>query len=92
MKLLSGIFEIGLLLLCGTSMTMFRFTIGARIFFTAVAIFFGIIVLMGHLHYSIDVLSAFFITYSIYHIAKFLFKEDKILFDKEVTSGLNASP
>jgi len=37
---------------------------------------FGTIVLMGHLHYSIDVLSAFFITYAIFHISIFLFKKD----------------
>jgi hypothetical protein len=45
----------------------------ARYFFLATSVFFGIIVLLGHLHYSIDVLSAFFITYSIYHIALWLF-------------------
>ena len=46
------------------------------------AIFFGIIVLLGHLHYSIDVLSAFFITYSIYHLALVLFKKDWHLFSE----------
>ena len=52
-----------------------------RILFTATAIFFGIIVLMGHLHYSIDVLSAFFITYTIYNISKWLFKNDLAMFE-----------
>lgn len=42
----------------------------------ATAVMFGIIVLLGHLHYSIDVFSAFFITYSIYRIAKVVFKSD----------------
>ena len=51
------------------------------VLFTAIAIFFGIVVLLGHLHYSIDVLAAFFITYTIYHIACWLFKKDKGLFD-----------
>ncbi len=51
-----------------------------RFFFILLAIVFGIVVLLGHLHYSIDVLSAFFITYSIYHIAEILFKEDRKLF------------
>lgn len=50
------------------------------VFFTATAIFFGVIVLMAHLHYSIDVLAAFFITYTIYHLAGFLFKKDQEMF------------
>ncbi len=45
------------------------------------AIFFGVVVLLGHLHYSIDVLSAFFITYSIYHLSLWMFKKDKLMFD-----------
>ncbi len=47
-----------------------------RTFCIATSIFFGIIVLMGHLHYSIDVASAFFITYTIYVISQKLFKKD----------------
>ncbi|MES2314990.1 MAG: phosphatase PAP2-related protein [Patescibacteria group bacterium] len=47
-----------------------------RTFCIATSIFFGIIVLLGHLHYSIDVASAFFITYTIYIIAKKIFKKD----------------
>lgn len=53
-----------------------------RLFFLAVAVFFAAIVLMAHLHYSIDVASAFFITYTIYHIAKYLFKEDERVFNE----------
>ena len=52
-----------------------------RILFCVTSVFFGIIVLMGHLHYSIDVLSAFFITYSIYNISKWLFKHDFAMFE-----------
>lgn len=51
-----------------------------RYLFILVSVTFGIIVLLGHLHYSIDVFSAFFITYTIFHIALYLFKKDRILF------------
>jgi hypothetical protein len=42
--------------------------------------FFGITALMGHLHYSIDVLSAYFITYTVYCIAQRLFPSSRALF------------
>lgn len=47
-----------------------------RIFFICTSIFFAITVLLGHLHYSIDVFSAFFITYGIYKIAKHIFNDE----------------
>jgi membrane-associated phospholipid phosphatase len=47
-----------------------------RILFLIAAITFGIIVLLSHLHYTIDVFAAFFITYTIFHIAKKLFRKD----------------
>ena len=53
-----------------------------RVFFIAVAVFFGFIVLLGHLHYSIDVFSAFFITYGIYRLARNFFKKELALFSK----------
>jgi len=53
-----------------------------RIFCLASSIFFGVIVLMGHLHYSIDVASAFFITYTIYHIALRFFSPDEKHFEE----------
>jgi hypothetical protein len=51
-----------------------------RWLFLAASLFFGGTVLLGHLHYSIDVFSAFFITYGISNIAHWLFKEDYNLF------------
>lgn len=51
-----------------------------RYTFLAISAFFAVVVLLGHLHYSIDVLSAYFITYSIYHIAATLFKKEHRLF------------
>ncbi|MDO8521679.1 MAG: phosphatase PAP2-related protein [bacterium] len=54
-----------------------------RYIFLVWSAFFAIIVLLGHLHYSIDVLSAFFITYTIYHIALWLFPKEYALFHAE---------
>lgn len=51
-----------------------------RYFFLIYSIFMGTVVLLGHYHYSIDVLAAFFITYTIFHIASYLFKKDKEMF------------
>ncbi|MEI8361435.1 MAG: phosphatase PAP2-related protein [bacterium] len=48
----------------------------ARVISLSVSIIFSIAVLAGHLHYSIDVFSAFFISFSIYHLARYLFFED----------------
>ncbi len=46
--------------------------------------FFGTIVLMAHLHYSIDVAAAFFITYTIYHLAKKWFKTEQEFFAEKI--------
>ncbi len=53
-----------------------------RTFFVSAAGFFGIVVLLAHLHYSIDVLAAFFITYTIYHLALLCFKSDRETFER----------
>jgi hypothetical protein len=42
----------------------------------ACSLVFGTSVLLGHLHYSIDVFAAFFITYTIFVIAQKLFPKD----------------
>jgi hypothetical protein len=47
-----------------------------RYIFIGLSIMFGIVVLLGHLHYTIDVLSAFFIAYGIYRMARVLFPTD----------------
>ncbi len=48
-----------------------------RIFFIILSLVFGVVVLLGHLHYSIDVLSAFFISYGIYRITEIIFPKDR---------------
>jgi membrane-associated phospholipid phosphatase len=47
-----------------------------RTIFLGFSVLFSIVVLLGHLHYSIDVASAFFITFTIFVIAKKFFKKD----------------
>lgn len=47
-----------------------------RVAFITMSVGFGVVVLLGHLHYTIDVLSAFFISYAVYHICLSLFKND----------------
>ncbi|MBU6431314.1 MAG: hypothetical protein KGJ58_02460 [Patescibacteria group bacterium] len=48
-----------------------------RYIFITASLMFAAVVLLGHLHYSIDVLSAFFITYTIYQMAERFFDKDK---------------
>ncbi|MCX6755781.1 MAG: phosphatase PAP2-related protein [Candidatus Nomurabacteria bacterium] len=55
-----------------------------RFIFLGSSVFFATVVLLGHLHYSIDVFSAFFITYTLYHISKILFKKDLNLFENDI--------
>lgn len=51
-----------------------------RTIFLITSSIFAISVLLGHLHYSIDVFAAFFITFSIYKIAQYIFAKDYKLF------------
>jgi hypothetical protein len=54
--------------------------------FLAASCMFAVVVLLSHLHYTIDVLSAFFISYGIFHIALKIFKKDKEIFDNGIPS------
>ncbi len=51
-----------------------------RYLFIGWSAFFATVVLLGHLHYTIDVASAIFITYTIYHIALTLFPRQYAIF------------
>ncbi len=53
-----------------------------RYFFLSFSLLFAVVVLVGHIHYSIDVFSAFFFAYAIFDICKFLFKRDWEIFSK----------
>ncbi len=52
-----------------------------RYFFLAVSFVFGVSVLLAHIHYSIDVFAAPFMTYGIYMISCHLFPGDLKLFN-----------
>lgn len=55
-----------------------------RFAFLGWSMFFAAVVLLGHLHYSIDVAAAFFITYAIHDFAKWLFPRSHALFLQEL--------
>ena len=57
-----------------------------RYAFLAATVYFATVVLMGHIHYTIDVMSAFFITYGIFHIAQWLFPREWEIFLAEEQS------
>ena len=48
----------------------------ARTIFLTLSFIFGVSVLLAHIHYSIDVFAAPFMTYSIFKMSEYLFKED----------------
>lgn len=52
--------------------------------FLVSSFYFVIIVLLGHIHYSIDVASAFCITYCIYRVALWAFEREHDLFVRDI--------
>jgi hypothetical protein len=54
-----------------------------RYIFLVWSVFFGAVVLLGHLHYSIDVFAAFFITFAIYHMALYFFPRSHARFSAD---------
>lgn len=51
-----------------------------RMFYLALTAFFAAVVLLGHYHYSIDVLAALFITHGVFQTSCWLFGRDYALF------------
>jgi hypothetical protein len=47
-----------------------------RYLFFVISVLFGISVLFAHVHYSIDVFAAPFMTYSIFKMAEYLFSDE----------------
>jgi hypothetical protein len=61
---------------------IFWHSVPLRYIFVASSLLFGCVVLACHVHYSIDVLAAFFISHSVYHISKRIFLKDYRYFMK----------
>lgn len=57
-----------------------------RYIFLASSIIFGASVILGHIHYTIDVASAFFITYGIYHLSQLFFAKDEAFLKSAIVS------
>jgi len=53
-----------------------------RYAFLAISVIFGVVVLLGHFHYSIDVFAAYFITYGVTDMAKLFFARDWAFVEK----------
>ena len=51
-----------------------------RLVYLALTAYFGAVVLLGHYHYSIDVLAALFITHGVFQVSCWLFGRDYALF------------
>lgn len=62
-----------------------------RAVFLAWSVLMAGIVLLGHLHYSIDVAAAYFITYTIFRIAERAFPNSRALFCTDTLDGTHGS-
>ena len=60
-----------------------------RMFYLALTAFFGSVVLLGHYHYSIDVLAALFITHGVFQTSCWLFGRDYALFRSSENQAYN---
>jgi hypothetical protein len=58
-----------------------------RYFYLASTAFFGVVVLLGHYHYSIDVMAALFIAYGVFQLSVWLFPRDYLLFRSSEAFG-----
>lgn len=63
-----------------------------RTVFLAFSIFFAGVVLAGHIHYSIDVASAFFITYGIFELSKRLLPREHAAFADDLKGSDERAP
>ena len=61
-----------------------------RAIFLTWSVFFGAVVLLGHLHYSIDVFAAFFITYCVYRMSVYFFPSALALSSEVTRPDLSA--
>jgi hypothetical protein len=59
-----------------------------RMFYLALTVFFASVVLLGHYHYSIDVLAALFITHGVFQTSCWLFGRDYTLFRSSENQAL----
>lgn len=88
-KLFNGIFTGNDLFFSGHTGLPFLFALifweskPLRYMYLTFSFVFAVVVLLGHLHYSIDVLAAYFITYTIFQICKWMFPKDWKFFQQK---------